>query len=136
MLYNGSQPKRLPPCHNKQSLFYGPPLAELDEDGNWLWYDARSDPERAEREAVAKSICAQCEYRLTCLERALVWESRTGAEYGVAGGMSEGERKRFVEHLIEEGYSDIPEGTELMAALRAFTKSEVRKKLRGKEIAS
>lgn len=102
-----------PPCHNLTDLFFG------TED------DARTEFERDIREAEAKSMCmTECQYRLRCLERAVVHRER----YGVWGGTGEAERKRFQEHLAAEGYTsrDMPHGLELLAALRAFYRTENR----------
>lgn len=101
-----------PPCWQQTDLFFG------TED------DARSEFERDIRESEAKSLCHQCMYRLRCLERAVVHQER----YGVWGGTGEAERKRFQEHLRDEGYNprDMPHGIELLAALRAFYRKEAR----------
>lgn len=100
-----------PQCLDEWDLFYGTP----DEDGN---DDGRAEEGREEREAMAAILCAGCPYRLKCLEEALV----TRQEYGVWGAMGEGERRKFRQHLIEEGYRryEIPEGRELYAAVKSF----------------
>ncbi|EIV92329.1 WhiB family transcriptional regulator [Frankia sp. QA3] len=47
--------------------------------------------ERARREAAAKAICGRCPVRRECLRYAL----RTGEQFGVWGGLNEGERARL-----------------------------------------
>lgn len=101
-----------PPCFLMTDLFFG-----IEED-------ARSEFERDIRESEAKSLCFACPYRMRCLERAVVHRER----YGVWGGMGEAERKRFLEHLRSEGYTDrdMPHDVELAAALRSFYRKERR----------
>lgn len=98
------------PCSQLSELFYGPDV------------DGRTDPEREERERVAKAVCGTCPVRLPCLERALVW----GEPLGVWGGMGEGERRAFLRHLRREGYSkgEVPTGSELWAAVLSFYRHE------------
>ncbi len=80
--------------------------------------DGRTEKRRREREAQAKQVCFSCEYRLRCLERAMVLEE-TGP--GVWGGMGESERRAFRTHMKEEGYVEtVPEGLEFFATLRSF----------------
>jgi hypothetical protein len=80
--------------------------------------DGRTEIGRDDREALAGIICAACPYRVQCLEQALV----TGEDFGVWGGLGEGERRRFKEHLIQEGYDrgEYPSGRELKSAVRTF----------------
>lgn len=98
--------RRLPPCFGLVELFFGP--------GG----DGRYEDDREEREQRAKAICFECEYRMSCLERALV----LNMEDGVWGGMAEGERRKFRRHLQAEGYSirEVPEGDEFWASLNSF----------------
>lgn len=92
-------------------MFYGP-----EEDG-------RKEEGRREREEVAANICFGCEYRMQCLERALVLDE----DKGVWGGMNEGERRAFRKHLRSEGYvAEIPQGDELWSSLNAYYRSQER----------
>lgn len=101
---DGPGPK--PYCRGEMDLFFSP-----DDDG-------RDESGRRQRESDAKAICFRCPFRLRCLEAALVH----GERYGVWGAMGEGERKRFVSHLVREGYKfgEVPKGLELYAAVRSF----------------
>lgn len=103
MLYSAG---KTTPCHDNADLFYG----SVD--------DGRTEPGRQDREDIASSLCFECPLRLKCLEGALV----QGEEYGVWGGMGEGERRKFKEHLLSEGYqrNEIPTGAELAASVNAF----------------
>jgi hypothetical protein len=95
------------PCVYEPDLFYSP-----EEDG-------RTEIGRIEREALAGMICiTQCPLRVECLYRALV----TRQDYGVWGGMGEGERRDFRDHLISEGYSkrEIPELADLKSSMIQF----------------
>lgn len=104
-----------PPCMGLNDLFFGPGT------------DGREEQGRAEREAVCKNICGTCPIRIPCLETALIYE----AKWGVWGGMGEGERKAFVAHLKEEGYTNqVPEGNELLASIRSFYKAYIDKKFK------
>ena len=86
-------------------LFYGTEL------------DGRNEAGRQEREEKAKEICFSCEYRMPCLERAMVLRD----ENGVWGGMTEGERREFRRHMAAEGYGkQVPEGDEFWATLNSF----------------
>ena len=103
-------------------MFYGPDV------------DARTEEDRAEREAHCKAICGACPMRLQCLEDTIVVEVKRGGKdfHGVAGGMGTGERKKFVKHLKEEGYDkEVPKGLEFIASLTAFYAAEISRKLRG-----
>lgn len=76
---------------------------------------------RVEREELAASVCFSCPVRLRCLERALVLNEA----YGVWGGMAEGERRRFVQHLRGEGYrTEVPPLDELAVSVREFYQGE------------
>lgn len=100
-------PEQPTPCVSNQDLFYSP-----DDDG-------RTEIGRIDREALAGLICmSECPLQLACLERALV----TREFYGVWGGMGEGERRKFLAHLREEGYADgeIPTGKELTSSVNEF----------------
>lgn len=100
-------PENPTPCVRNHDLFYSP-----DDDG-------RTEIGRVDREALAGLMClSECPLHLLCLERALVQREL----YGVWGGMGEGERRKFVTHLREEGYDDgeIPTGRELTSSLHAF----------------
>lgn len=101
-----------PQCKGYGDMFFG-----TEDDG-------RQEAERDIREAEARAICHVCIYRWRCLEGAMVHRER----YGVWGGMGEAERKRFRAHLLMEGYSDrdMPLGIELIAATRAFYRTEER----------
>jgi hypothetical protein len=107
--------ERPPPCYHLTDLFYGPPG------------DGRSEKLREHREAQCRAICATCTHRIPCLERALVFQD----SFGVWGGMSEGERKKFRRHLREEGYADgeIPKGSEFIASLRAYYNDYIERKM-------
>ena len=109
-----------PACQRQTELFYGP-------DG-----DGRKDDEREDREAKAKACCTICPYRWRCLERTSLIEYRHAANgvFGVAGGMGEGERKRFYEHMRDEGYETLPEGPELLASVVSFYRSDISRKLK------
>lgn len=100
-----------PKCLGETDLFFGP-----EEDG-------REEEGRADREDLCKQICWECPIRLKCLEWALVHKER----YGVWGGQGEGERKRFTQHLREEGYVDeVPSERELWASEWAFRRKVAR----------
>lgn len=111
--------ERPPMCYRMTELFFGP-------EG-----DGRSEDQRAEREAQAKHYCTICPYRWPCLERVAIIEFRHAANgvYGVVGGMSEGERKKFYEHMAKEGYDEVPIGRELFATVSAFYRAEIKRKL-------
>jgi len=83
--------------------------------------DGRTEIGRDERESLAGIICTSCPYKLRCLEYALV----TGQDYGVWGGLGEGERRKFKEHLIAEGYDkgEYPAGRELKSSLVEYYES-------------
>lgn len=92
-------------CAGLTDLFFSP------ED------DGRTEAGRSEREDEAKDVCRTCPVRYDCLEHALVWHE----DMGVWGAMGEGERRRFVQHLKDEGYENqIPTGVELLASLNQF----------------
>lgn len=94
-----------PHCNGNEDLFFA------QED------DGRKEIGRTEREALCKKICAGCPFQMRCLERALVH----GEMYGVWGGMGEGERRDFRQHLKNEGYDrEIPQDLELRASVNAF----------------
>lgn len=81
--------------------------------------DGRTEVGRVERESLAGLICqTECPFVVECLERALV----TNEPYGVWGGMGEGERRKFRQHLLDEGYAqnEIPTGKELKSSMVAF----------------
>jgi hypothetical protein len=109
MLVHDEQP---PECKQHLDLFFAP----VD--------DGRIEEGRVEREAAAATICFSCPYRIKCLDHALV----TREPYGVWGGMGEGERRKFVDHLRTEGYArhEVPPGLELIAALNAFYRTNPR----------
>ena len=102
-----------PACSGLTNLFFGP------ED------DGRMEEGREEREALAKSICSTCPYLLPCLERAMVHRFY----HGVFGGMGEGERREFRQHLNAEGYGprEVPEGDEFLASVLEFYRSRERR---------
>jgi WhiB family redox-sensing transcriptional regulator len=63
------------------SLFFAPNYFERRE-------------EKDDREARAKSICARCPVRSTCLDYAL----RTRETHGIWGGLNELERRQLLRH--------------------------------------
>jgi hypothetical protein len=96
-----------PECYQIPSLFYGDEL------------DGRKEKGRAEREAVATSICWRCPYRVLCLHRSFINKEY----YGVHGAMSEGERREFDQFMKEEGYEEPPsyqEADEFLALLNSY----------------
>jgi WhiB family redox-sensing transcriptional regulator len=109
MLLTEDDPR--PNCQGETDVFFGP-----EEDG-------REEVGRAAREDLCRMVCRTCLLRMRCLEEAMVIRDR----YGVWGGMGEGERQRFREHLDSEGYAgEVPHGLELVAAMRAFYRKEGR----------
>jgi hypothetical protein len=93
------------PCSALAHLFYGPDV------------DGRSEPDREQRELLCKALCGSCEYRFPCLRRAV----HNRENLGVQGGMGEGERRAFIQHLKAEGYEECPEDDEeLYASTREF----------------
>ena len=97
-----------PPCAGMSHLFYGPDV------------DGRTERGKSAREAKARSICLnECEYRMPCLERAMVLNE---CDDGVWGGMTRAERRAFKAHLAHEGYVEgvVPTGNEFWASLYAF----------------
>jgi WhiB family redox-sensing transcriptional regulator len=50
---------------------------------------------RNQREARAKAVCAGCPVQMDCLELAIATDER----YGIWGGMTDLERRRFAEKL-------------------------------------
>jgi hypothetical protein len=109
------------PCQRRTDQFFGPNDV-----------DARTDGQRAAREAHCKALCSACPYRLPCLEMAMVWERAHSVKdiYGVWGGMGEGERKQFHAHLKAEGYNgEVPHGLEFLASVRAFYQNQTARKL-------
>jgi WhiB family transcriptional regulator, redox-sensing transcriptional regulator len=66
-------------CLGLSELFYGP----ID--------DGRKEKNRQVREAKCKILCFKCPLRTVCLMTAM----RERQFFGIWGGMSEGERKRF-----------------------------------------
>ncbi len=62
------------------SLFFGPHRFEPKRD-------------RESREAIAKSICAECPVRPECLEHALA----AGEHFGIWGGLNERERRTLIQ---------------------------------------
>lgn len=109
-----------PLCLNLTGLFYGP--------------DPVDHPERVEarevREAQAKSLCGDCQLRMPCLEKALVWEAMHGVvgRHGIWGGMTADERQRLSVHIRQEGYHRIPTGEHLIASIQQFYAEELRSK--------
>jgi len=84
--------------------------------------DGRMEDGRVDREDLATRLCFSCVERVRCLEGALVHRE----EYGVWGGMAEGERRKFKTYLIEEGYDrhEVPSGLELVASLIGFYRQQ------------
>ncbi|MCI1983847.1 MAG: WhiB family transcriptional regulator [Bifidobacteriaceae bacterium] len=86
-----------------------PGAAEETDDAMWGLFAGRDDtswhhkalcaqtdpeaffPEKGGSAAVAKAICAQCEVREQCLKWAIEQDER----FGIWGGMSERERRRY-----------------------------------------
>jgi len=68
------------------NLFFAPTQTETKE-------------ERIEREAQAKSVCAQCPVREQCLTFALT----TRESHGIWGGMTETERRHVIERERRAG---------------------------------
>ena len=101
----------LPACYRLLHLFFGEEI------------DGRTERDRVVREAKARRQCFKCIYRHKCLRRAVM----LGEEIGVWGGMGEGERRRFVAHLKNEGYdpADPPDEKEFLAALASFYRKEL-----------
>lgn len=62
-----------------------------DADPNHF-YPPEGAERRAEREALAKRICAECVVRGDCLEQALT----RGESYGIWGGLNEVERRSLL----------------------------------------
>jgi WhiB family redox-sensing transcriptional regulator len=98
------------PCSDQEDLFYAP-------DG----CDGRSEPGRVSRESAARSLCEGCPIQLKCLYTSLVTHER----WGVWGGLGEGDRRKFLDQLRDEGYDvdhgDFPElGRELTSAINEF----------------
>lgn len=87
-------------------LFYSPEV------------DGRQEKGRKSREERCKTICAACVHRIPCLAKSL----QRKEYYGVWGGLTEGERRAFQDHLEELGYDldDPPTGVFLLAALQSF----------------
>jgi WhiB family redox-sensing transcriptional regulator len=65
-------------CRGRDDLFFHP--------------HGERDPERSEREAAAKQVCAGCPVKRECLDHAL----QSVEPYGVWGGLSEGEREALL----------------------------------------
>jgi WhiB family redox-sensing transcriptional regulator len=65
-------------CRGRDDLFFHP--------------HGERDPERSEREAAAKQVCAGCPVKRECLDHALA----SVEPYGVWGGLSEGEREALL----------------------------------------
>lgn len=80
--------------------------------------DGRTEDGRVDREDLATRLCFSCPFRVPCLERALVHRE----EYGVWGGMGEGERRKFRTFMENEGYDrhEVPTSVELLASLIGF----------------
>lgn len=93
-------------CETEPDLYF----SEVD--------DGRTELGRYEREDMACRLCFYCPDRIKCLEKALV----QGEDYGVWGAMGEGERRKFKNHIEDEGYrrGEIPTLDELRASLNAF----------------
>jgi len=106
-----SDETKLPACFGLTELFFGPNM------------DGRKERGRKEREQKAKLLCLEyCEHVMPCLERAMV----LGEDEGVWGGMTEAERRQFKEHMISEGYRQVPTGMEFWATLNSFWRSQER----------
>ncbi len=56
---------------------------------------AESKDERAERERIAKSMCASCPVKRPCLDYAV----RIREPHGIWGGLNEMERKQLIERV-------------------------------------
>lgn len=91
-------------CTGLVDLFYGD------------YVDTRDEPGREEREEICKDICAECVLQFSCLEWALI----NNEKFGVWGGFTPGERRRFRKFLWKQGYEDIPTNGELISELIVF----------------
>ncbi len=94
-------------CSGLTELYFGEELDLRDEIG------------REEREEVAKQICATCSLRIACLQYAL----QHNEEFGIWGGMSQGDRRDFKIYLRKQGYKELPVGQELQANAILWTGS-------------
>lgn len=104
----------------------------VDPDNSWRLYSAcrGQDPEkffsphgerddaRVRRVAAAKAICARCPVVAKCLEEAV----ELGDNYGVRGGLSEGERRRLIKRRTTAVYDDDQAIDLIREHLRAFKK--------------
>lgn len=83
--------------------------------------DGRTEIGRIEREALAGILCQGCPLILQCLQTALVLRE----PFGVWGGLGEGDRREFVQHLVSEGYRrrEVPPIDELKHSLAEFYKT-------------
>ena len=103
----------------------GDPSASVCDEHGDLFFgtseDGRMEEGRVERETLAASVCFSCPVRLRCLEKSVVLSE----SYGVWGGMGEGERRRFVKHIRQEGYRhEVPTGDELAASVYQFYRTD------------
>ena len=108
-----------PTCLNEWDLFYGEVQIVDGEEVD----DGRSEVDREEREELASSLCHLCPYRIACLQKSLA----EAEDYGVWGGMGEGERRQFKAHLRSEGYrkNEVPTDLkELEASVNSFYRKE------------
>lgn len=100
-------PKNIEPiCTGLSDIFYGD------------YVDTRDEPGREEREEIAKDICAECPLQFSCLAFALI----NNEKWGVWGGFTPGERRRFRKFLWKLGYEDVPTNGELISELIVFEK--------------
>jgi WhiB family transcriptional regulator, redox-sensing transcriptional regulator len=110
---NGKRP--VPACASLEEIFYGPfesgpgSFAKKENDHD-------PDADRAVREAKAKALCNGCPYFQSCREFALINKE----EWGVWGGMTEGERREFRIWCNEWGWEAIPKLPWLNDYIEAF----------------
>jgi hypothetical protein len=68
------------------------------EDPDAFFPTAEAGPERNAQVTTAKAVCARCEVRAECLVEALA-----RIPYGIAGGLTEHERRRLRTRCAESG---------------------------------
>lgn len=104
-----------PRCKGLVHIMYGDELDLRDEEG------------KEQREALAKSICSECELQLACIEFALL----NNEELGVWGNFTPGERRVFKRWLNQNGYRGaLPSGKELLATIEFYRGAQVTVKRR------
>lgn len=119
--------KIVPNCNQLTDLFYGPfgngPGGAFSKKrGRYrgfifkekVWTETQD--QREEREARCRALCNSCPLLEPCREFALIEE----IEFGVWGGMSEGERRDFRIWCRRWGFEEIPKRPFLNEYLEAF----------------